>query len=54
MPAIEPKISPLTRPYPEVFGSMSIKARKNQLTMPKGFIFAMANSGVKNIRNPAI
>ena len=54
MPAMLPKIKPLNMPYPEVFGSISIMKRKNQLIIPKVLIPEIINRIINKLKNPKI
>ena len=53
VPAILPKTNPLTMPYPEVFGSISMMNMKNQLIMANAFIATTEDNVIKKRRNPA-
>ena len=54
MPAIEPKIKPFNLSYPEVFGSISIMKRKNQLIILRGLMPEIKNRPIKKLKKPKI
>ena len=52
MPEIPPNTKPRFIPNPEVFGSISIMKRKNQLIKINGLILSIRENTEKNTRKP--